>query len=96
MYLHVMVLKEISDKPLDGHTESMVKKVEKDYDLAEIKGRDVLAKGTSVTQKFPRRQESPNHKILDVLLHHRRHLPRRTGDGIPSPSVLRAHIFFTY
>ena len=85
MYLRVVVSEEISNEPMDGHPKSLAKEVDKDYNLAGIKGGHILAKGTPVTQKFPWRQEPPNHKILDILLRHRRHLPRRTGDGTPSP-----------
>ena len=88
MYLRVMVSEEISDEPVDGHLESMAKEVNKDYDLTRIRGGHVLAKGTPVTQKFPQRQESPNHR--------HRHLPWRSRDGTPSPLALRAHVFFTY
>ena len=48
MYLHVMVSEEISDKPVDWHPESVMKKVDEDYDLARIRCRDVLAQGTLV------------------------------------------------
>jgi hypothetical protein len=96
MYLRVVVSEEISDEPVDEHPESVVKEVNEDYNLAGIRDGHILAKGTPVTQKLPWRQESLNHKILDVLLHHYRHLPQRTGDGTPSPFALRAHIFFTY
>ena len=68
VYLRVMVSEEISDKPVDGHSESMVKEVDKDYNLTRIRGGDILAKGTPVTQKFSWCQEPPNHKILDILL----------------------------
>ena len=71
MYLRVMVSEEILDEPVDGHPESMVKEVNEDYDLAGIRGGHILAKGTPATQKLPRCLESPNHKILDVLLYRR-------------------------
>jgi len=88
VYLRVMVSKVISDEPVDGHLKSTVKEVDEDYNFARIRGGHVLAKGTPVTQKLPRRQESLNHKILDFLLYRRRHLPRRTRDGTPSPFAL--------
>ena len=49
VYLRVMVLKEILDKLVDGHSESTVKEIDKDYDLTRIRARDILAKGTPVT-----------------------------------------------
>ena len=84
VYQCVMVSEEISDKPVDGHPESMVEEVNEGYNLTEIGGGHILAKGTPVTRKLPWRQEPPNHKILDVLLR-RRHLPWRTKDRTPSP-----------
>ena len=71
VYLRIMVLEEILDKPVDGNPKSMVEEVNEDYNLARISGGHVLAKGTPVTQKLPWRQEPRNHKILDVLLHRR-------------------------
>ena len=55
MYLHVVVSEEILYDPVDGHPESTVKEVNEDYDLVGIRGGHVLAKGTSATQKLPRR-----------------------------------------
>ena len=81
MYLCVMVSEEISDEPVDGNPESTTKKVNEDYDLTEIRGRDILAEGTPITQKLFWCQKSLNHKALDVILHRRSHLPRRTRDG---------------
>ena len=75
VYLCVMVSEEISDELVDGHPKSTTKEIDEDYNLTEIMGGHVLAKGTPVTQKLPWHQESPNHKILDVLLRHRQHLP---------------------
>ena len=49
VYQCVMVSEEISDKPVDGHPESMVKEVNKDYNLTIIRGGHILAKGTLVT-----------------------------------------------
>ena len=49
VYLRVMVSEEISDKLVDGHPKSMVKEVDKDSNLFEIRGRHVLAKATPVT-----------------------------------------------
>jgi hypothetical protein len=37
MYLHVVVSKEISDEPVDGHPESTVKEVDEDYNLTRIR-----------------------------------------------------------
>ena len=71
VYLRVMVLEEISNKPVDGHPKSMVKEVNEDYDLIGIRGRDVLAKGTLVTQMLLWHQKFAKHKAFDVLL--RRH-----------------------
>jgi len=88
MYMCVVVSEEISDEPVDGHPESVAKEVDEDYNLARIRGGHILAKGTPVTQKLPWHQETTNHKILDVLLHRLRHLPRRTRDGTPSPFAL--------
>ena len=68
VYLRVMVLEEISNKPVDGHPKSVVKEVNEDYDLARIRGTDVLAKSTPVTQMLLRHQKSTNHKAFDVLL----------------------------
>ena len=64
MFLHVMVSEEISDEPVDGHPESIVKEVDEDYDLSRIRSRHILAKGTPVTQKFPRCLESPTTRFL--------------------------------
>jgi hypothetical protein len=44
-----MVLEKISDEPMDGHPESMVKEVDEDYNLTEIRGGHILTKGTPVT-----------------------------------------------
>ena len=41
MYLHVMVLKEISDELVGGHLESTAKEVDEDYNLARIRGGHV-------------------------------------------------------
>jgi hypothetical protein len=49
VYLHVVVLEEISNEPVDGHSESIVKEVDEDYNLIRIRGKHILAKGTSVT-----------------------------------------------
>jgi hypothetical protein len=46
MYLHVMVSEEVSVEPVDGQPESTSKEVDKDYDLAGIRGGYILAKGT--------------------------------------------------
>ena len=59
-----MVSEEISDEPVDGHPESIVKEVDEDYDLSRIRSRHILAKGTPVTQKFPRCLESPTTRFL--------------------------------
>jgi hypothetical protein len=64
MYLRVVVLEEISNKPVDGHPESIVKEVDKDYNLTRIRGGHILAKGTPVTQKLPWCQESPTTRFL--------------------------------
>jgi hypothetical protein len=64
MYLCVVVLEEISNELVDGHPESTVKEVDKDYNLARIRGRHILAKGTPVTQKLPWHQKSPTTRFL--------------------------------
>jgi hypothetical protein len=46
MYLHVMVSEEVSVELVDGQPESTSKEVDKDYNLAGIRGGHVLAKGT--------------------------------------------------
>ena len=53
VYLHVVVLEEISNEPMDGHPKSLAKEVDKDYNLAGIRGGHILAKGKPVTQKLP-------------------------------------------
>jgi hypothetical protein len=52
MYLNVMVSEEILDKLVDGHPESIAKKVDEDYDLIKVRGRDILAKSTLIAQKL--------------------------------------------
>jgi hypothetical protein len=64
MYLSVMVPEEILDELVDGHPESMAKKVNEDYDLIGIRGMDVLAKGTPVTRKLFQCQKSPTTRLL--------------------------------
>ena len=49
VYLRIMVSEEISDEPMDGHPKSTVKEVDEDYNLAEIRGWHIVAKGTLVT-----------------------------------------------
>jgi hypothetical protein len=53
MHLRIIVSKEILDKPVDGHLESVVKEVDEDYNLTGTRGGHILAKGTPVTQKLP-------------------------------------------
>jgi hypothetical protein len=38
MYLRVVVSEEISDELVDGHPKSMAKEVDKDHNLARIRG----------------------------------------------------------
>ena len=64
MYMRIMVSEEILDEPVDGHPEFVVKEIDEDYNLAELGGKDVLAKGASVTQKLFRRQKSPTTWLL--------------------------------
>jgi len=59
VYLRIMVLEEILDKPVDGNPKSMVEEVNEDYNLTEIGGEHILAKGTPVTQKAPLAPETP-------------------------------------
>jgi hypothetical protein len=64
MYLNVMVSEEISDKLVDGHPESTAKKVNEDYDLIGVRGRDIMAKSTLIAQKLFWHQKSPTIRLL--------------------------------
>ena len=45
----VMVSEEILDELVDEHPESGVKEVDEDYNLTEVRDRNILAKATPVT-----------------------------------------------
>lgn len=43
VYLGIVIVEEIPDKPVRWDIESMMKEVDEDHDLASIGSRDILA-----------------------------------------------------